>query len=63
MEVYSIVLLVTTILLGLERLTKHIKKSKCLGGEIEFRNNSTPNLQELPIEIQNPLFKNRERII
>lgn len=39
MDVVSIITLIVICSIALERTMKHIKKSKCLGNEIEFSDN------------------------
>lgn len=50
MDPATIISILITSALLLERLMKHVKKSKCLGGEIEFNENaSAPDLSRLPL--------------
>ena len=51
MEPTIILILVITITIGIERIFKHCKKSKCCGNsEIEFDTNaSAPDFSQIPI--------------
>ena len=44
MDSQNITMLIILLLLLVERIFKRIKKSSCLGGSVEFNENSSPKL-------------------
>lgn len=47
MDVTIIVSIIMVSGLVIERILKHVKKSKCLGGEIEYNDSSVPDMRIL----------------
>jgi hypothetical protein len=57
MDVTLIISIIMVSGLVIERILKHVKKSKCLGGEIEYNDSSVPDMSILQESFANTYHK------